>query len=121
LHEDIKDMIISQITQLVNAEYVKLDERVSKQIILKVNEFLGIEAINDRVEIDDVESIKNPDDLTKYITEIALGEFEKLKIEAASAEEYANLERRIVLSSIDELWMRHIDAMTQLREAVAFE
>jgi preprotein translocase subunit SecA len=25
------------------------------------------------------------------------------------------------LSSIDELWMRHIDAMTQLREAVAFE
>ncbi|MDR2411686.1 MAG: hypothetical protein LBD88_03840 [Candidatus Peribacteria bacterium] len=52
---------------------------------------------------------------------MALDEFEKLKNEAVSQEEYASLERRIVLSSIDELWMRHIDAMTQLREAVAFE
>jgi len=31
------------------------------------------------------------------------------------------MERRIVLQSIDELWMRHIDAMSKLREAVAFE
>jgi preprotein translocase subunit SecA len=71
--------------------------------------------------LDDVEAIKDPEELSKYITDIALEEFEKLKVEAVSSEEYANLERRIVLSSIDELWMRHIDAMTQLREAVAFE
>jgi preprotein translocase subunit SecA len=65
--------------------------------------------------------MKTAEELGKYITDIALDEFEKLKTEAASQEEYARLERRIVLSSIDELWMRHIDAMTQLREAVAFE
>jgi preprotein translocase subunit SecA len=32
-----------------------------------------------------------------------------------------DLERRIVLQSIDNLWMRHIDAMSRLREEVAFE
>jgi preprotein translocase subunit SecA len=31
------------------------------------------------------------------------------------------LQRNIVLQSIDYLWMRHIDAMSRLREEVAFE
>jgi preprotein translocase subunit SecA len=127
-------MITSQITGLVNAEYEKNTQNKNfsnKELIQKVNEFLGIEAINDRIELDDVNAIKSAEELGKYITDIALDEFEKLKtspqsstnqeMEQAQAEEYAKLERRIVLSSIDELWMRHIDAMTQLREAVAFE
>jgi len=32
-----------------------------------------------------------------------------------------DLEKRVVLSSIDELWMRHIDSMSKLRDEVAFE
>jgi preprotein translocase subunit SecA len=121
LHEDIKEMIKHQISGLVSAEFAKEGARGNKEIILKVNEFLGIDAINDKIEVDDVESMKSLEALVSYIEDIALDEFEKLKNEASSAEEYAMLERRIVLSSIDELWMRHIDAMTQLREAVAFE
>ncbi|NCO31300.1 hypothetical protein GW891_00195, partial [bacterium] len=65
--------------------------------------------------------ISNPEELSKYISNIAFEEFESLKRDAASENEYLNLERRIVLSSIDELWMRHIDAMSKLREEVAFE
>jgi preprotein translocase subunit SecA len=61
LHEDIKEMIKSQINQLVSAEYTKQDSKENKEIILKVNEFLGIDAINDRIELDDTESIKNPE------------------------------------------------------------
>jgi len=38
-----------------------------------------------------------------------------------SLENFLELERRIVLQSIDELWMNHIDAMSHLREEVAFE
>ena len=36
-------------------------------------------------------------------------------------EDFYHLERWIVLQSIDELWMRHIDSMARLRESVAFE
>jgi len=45
----------------------------------------------------------------------------KIKEKIVDVEAYYNLERRIVLQSIDDLWMRHIDAMSRLREEVAFE
>lgn len=35
--------------------------------------------------------------------------------------EFADYEKRLMLQSIDELWMRHIDEMAHLREEVAFE
>ena len=121
IHEDIKSMILSQINALVQSEWIKTDEFNSKVIIKKVNWFLGIKAIDDRIELDDVNWINDIQELSKYISEIAIDELEKLKKEAISQDSYADLENRIVLSSIDELWMRHIDAMSKLREAVAFE
>jgi preprotein translocase subunit SecA len=51
---------------------------------------------------------------------MAQEEIENIK-KTANKEEFYNLERRIMLQSIDELWMRHIDAMSRLREDVAFE
>jgi preprotein translocase subunit SecA len=36
-------------------------------------------------------------------------------------EDFFELERRVVLQTIDEIWMFHIDSMSKLREAVAFE
>jgi preprotein translocase subunit SecA len=59
--------------------------------------------------------------LAEYIKDIALEEFEKIKQKIPNIDEFYNLERRIVLQSIDRLWMRHIDAMSGLREEVAFE
>lgn len=120
IHDDIKNMIISQIKSLVISEYTK-NEKANKEIIQKVNEFLSIKAIDDKIEIDDVNGIKDSDELASYISDIAIEEFENLKKEAISEDDYFSLERRIVLSSIDELWMRHIDSMSRLREEVAFE
>jgi hypothetical protein len=59
-------MIISQTSGLVNAEYEKNMQNKdfsSKELIQKVNEFLGIEAINDRIELDDVNAIKTAEEL----------------------------------------------------------
>ncbi|MDD3145534.1 MAG: preprotein translocase subunit SecA [Candidatus Gracilibacteria bacterium] len=124
IHEDIRNMIENQISTLVTAEFSKNEnssKSSNKKIIGKVNEFLGIDALVDKIEIDDISGISNPEELSKYISNIAFEEFESLKRDAVSEENYLNLERRIVLSSIDELWMRHIDAMSKLREEVAFE
>jgi protein translocase subunit secA len=44
-----------------------------------------------------------------------------MRTEAIEEERFFDLERRIVLDSIDELWMRHIDSMSKLKDAVAFE
>jgi preprotein translocase subunit SecA len=128
---DIQKMITTQIKQNILAEIWKLereddnDKTISiehkKQLILKVNEFLGTNAINDITENDDIAGIQDHQELADYISKIWLEEFEKIKIKIPNIEEFYSLERRILLQSIDYLWMRHIDAMSRLREGVDFE
>jgi len=121
IDDDIKVMIQDQVTSFVNAQVAKYqDESVDRQKLSKqVNDFIGISMIDDAIENQDIEAMAE-DDLAQYIVNIALDEFEKLK-EKTSEEQFLDLERRITLQSIDELWMRHIDGMSRLREDVAFE
>ena len=122
IDNDIKNMINSQITKIVMAETTKGEDKFDvKNLIKKINDFLWIEIINDTIEIDDVKWTHNPENLSKYIWDIAIEEVEKSKNGAVNIDAFYNLERRIVLSSIDELWMRHINTMSRLREDVAFE
>ena len=121
IDEDIKEMVLSQIKKLVISEYTKDPNLDKKKLIDKVNNFLEVSAIDDTTEIDDVKAIETPELAAKYIGDIALEEFEKIKNKASSHEDFYELERKIVLWSIDELWMRHIDSMSKLREEVAFE
>jgi preprotein translocase subunit SecA len=121
IDEDIKRMIVSQVTKLVISEFTKDPNLDKKKLIEKINHFLEVNAINDTTEIDDISAIETPELASKYISNIALEEFEKIKEKASSPEYFYELERKIVLSSIDELWMRHIDSMSKLREEVAFE
>ena len=124
MHEDIKEMVQNQISALVQSEFTKQSQKDNfdvKEIIKKVNEFLWMEAIDDKIELDDVSNIKDWEELAKYIWNIAIDELEKMKDQAISQEAFFDLEKRVVLSSIDELWMRHIDSMSKLRDEVAFE
>ena len=124
MHEDIKEMVQNQISALVQSEFTKQSQKDNfdvKEIIKKVNEFLWREALDDKIEVDDVSNIKDWEELAKYIWNIAIDELEKMKDQAISQEAFFDLEKRVVLSSIDELWMRHIDSMSKLRDEVAFE
>ena len=124
MHEDIKEMVQNQISALVQSEFTKQSQKDNfdvKEIIKKVNEFLWMEAIDDKIELDDVSNIKDWEELAKYIWNIAIDELEKMKDQAISQEAFFDLEKRVVLGSIDELWMRHIDSMSKLRDEVAFE
>jgi len=119
---DIKKMISSQISKITFAETSKWENNFnSNKFIKKINEFLWIEAIDDTIEKQDIYWTNNPQNLSDYISKIAFEEIEKLKNEAVNINDFYDLERRIVLASIDELWMRHIDSMSRLREEVAFE
>jgi len=122
IQDDINEMIRFQISKIVKNNTNVSDWTIDKKKIIKdVNDFLEIEAIDDKIELDDVLWTNNQEELVEYIVKIVLEELEKLKQKAPSEEEFYDLERRIVLSSIDELWMRHIDSMSKLREEVAFE
>ena len=123
IDEEIKEMIHDQISKLVLALYGRVpeNEEVDKtKIIKKVNEFVGKEILDDKIEHDDIKAITDPNQLAKYISTIAIEEIDKLKKEAVNEEEFYELERRVVLQSIDRLWMNHIDGMSKLRDGVAF-
>ncbi len=120
IDEDVKEMIKSQLKKLTLSEVTKNKDLTYKELIEKVNKFLEVEAIDTIVEIEDVIWERDPIDLANYIAWIALEEFEKRKELFENKEDFYELERRIVLSSIDELWMRHIDAMSKLKDEVAF-
>jgi preprotein translocase subunit SecA len=59
--------------------------------------------------------------LSEYIYKIAVEELDEIIENAMNKQDFFDLEKRIMLQSIDELWMNHIDSMTKLREEVAFE
>jgi len=80
-----------------------------------------MEAIDNVVEKTAISKLNSPLELAEYISKIAVEEIEKLKNDAKDVNDFYNLEKRILLQSIDELWMNHIDSMTKLREEVAFE
>jgi preprotein translocase subunit SecA len=72
IDEDIKKMVFSQIKKIVLAETTKnTEEEFNKNdIIAKVNEFLGVNAIDDTIENDDIDGIKDSLELAEYIANI---------------------------------------------------
>jgi len=120
---DIMEMIKDQISSFVSAEMTRVgeDDLNKTEMLTKINEFIGQDIINDIIEIDDVLWAKDTAKLSEYIYNIAATELDNLRQLASNEQDFYELEKRIMLSSIDELWMRHINNMSKLREEVAFE
>ncbi len=123
IDDEVKELIKNQISSFVSAEMTRVgeDDLDKSELIPKINEFIGQDIINDVVEIDDVLGSRDATKLSEYIYTIAEAELENLKKIASNEADFYELEKRIMLGSIDELWMRHINNMSRLREEVAFE
>jgi len=120
--EDLETMlhniIRSRISGIVFAQEAKHSKKDA--IITAVHNFLGKEIIDDMLEKQDVEGSSGSFVLADYIADTALDELQNIQNEAPSEEAYRDLIKRIMLQSIDKLWMNHIDGMSKLREQVAF-
>ncbi len=123
IDQDVQDMITAQVQQIVRTEMSKwgTDEEKKQKLITKINDFLWVAAIDDTLEKSDIANIEDERELADYIAWIAREEAEKLKKNFPDEEAFFDIERRIVLQSIDSLWMQHINSMSKLREQVAFE
>jgi len=90
------------------------------ELISKVNNFAESEIIKETKK-EEINSITSLPEIINLIFSEVLNYIEEKKNSFSEIENFYSLERRIVLQSIDELWMEHIDAMSKLRESVAFE
>lgn len=119
---DVKDMIKNQLNKMVDNLFDDDNANWNRtKLKQEVNEFLWIELINDKIENDDISWISLKEMMKEYIVDLAIKELDKIKKDKFSEEQFLDIERKIVLQSIDELWMNHIDSMSRLREEVAFE
>jgi len=118
----IKTSISNQLAKVIESVLPdSVDTWDREKLKNEVNEFVWIDLINDTVEIDDINWISNKEEMKSYVSNMASLELDKIKTENFEEEQFYDIERKIVLQSIDELWMNHIDSMSRLREEVAFE
>jgi len=68
----------------------------------------------------DFSAIKDPQELTEKAQEYLLNAYKERKASLPEAQMMNPIEKAIHLRAIDSLWMDHIDAMSRLRENVAF-
>ena len=122
IHENVSEMITSQLRKviLVNLIWDKSYEWDMDGLQSKINDFLSMEVIDEKWK-NEINKFIEKKEIVGYIFDIAMKKFEEITNGFKDNEDFYSLERNIVLQSIDELWMRHIDAMSKLREAVAFE
>ncbi len=119
---DIQKMIREEISIVVNSnlKWDKASEWDIQALVSAVNHFIGEKIIDSKL-MADINEIVIVNELIDFISDIAILFIEAKKSLFENVEQFYELERRVVLSAIDELWMNHIDAMNKLREEVAFE
>ena len=85
------------------------------EVVAEINAFAGTQVLS----VDELSSI-DPDELKEIITKALLIPVLDLQKKVGD-DDFYGFEKQLVLGSIDELWMNHIDRMAHLREEVAFE
>jgi len=122
LEQEFTEMIESQVSKFVISDLTqhKFDESPFI-IVKKVNEFLGFSVID--VSDFDLEKFRNTSEISliaKMVSEAVSKNMHKIKEKFDKDEHYFDIQKRIILQTIDELWVTHINKMSSLRSEVSF-
>ena len=109
INEFIEDFIFDIIGDL---DFKQVKEWDWQSINQQINSNLMV-----NIEVGEIESLENLDELIDYINEEAL-KYYKLKEDVIPSELLRKVEKFIVLKTIDEKWRNHLLGMDQLREGI---
>lgn len=118
IHADILDIVRDQANVLVESTFYS-DDKYDwdfDHLISETNTFAG----KDILQTEHITDGEDKEAIKEVVANQFVATIEAIRA-SASIEEFADFERRLMLQSIDELWMQHIDNMAHLREEVAFE
>lgn len=112
LKEEIEAMIYSIIEQAVDCSLDEkgLDEEAFKEYMY--SQFMP----KGSIEIEDMDKL-SPKDVIEKVYEIALKIYSS-KEEMIGSDRFREIERVVLLQSVDNHWIDHIDAMDQLRQGI---
>ncbi|EKE30000.1 MAG: Preprotein translocase, SecA subunit [uncultured bacterium (gcode 4)] len=119
IHEEVLEIINEQVNVFI--EWAIEEDRIEKiedpeLLIEKMNAY----AEQNVIDLEAFEKMYSKDELKELLKEKIITKIEWIKSQVNEADFY-DYEKRLYLQSVDDLWMRHIDDMSHLREEVAFE
>ena len=118
--EDLRDYIFSMIEEIVDENMVvfTVDKYPENWDIEGYERFLSsLISSNVKLKIEDIESLTK-----EKLREITLNLIEKIyerKEEEFQPERFREIERVVLLKTVDSKWIDHIDAMDQLRQGIS--
>jgi preprotein translocase subunit SecA len=118
--EDLRDYIFSMIEEIVDENMVvfTVDKYPENWDIEGYERFLSsLINSNVKLKIEDIESLTK-----EKLREITLNLIEKIyerKEEEFQPERFREIERVVLLKTVDSKWIDHIDAMDQLRQGIS--
>ncbi|NLO09862.1 MAG: preprotein translocase subunit SecA [Clostridiales bacterium] len=123
--ESMRDTIYKMITDTVEGcvnSSISEDQPASEWDLDALNNLLLPIIPMDPVEIspDQMKSMKK-NDLIQQLKEIAVKLYEEKEAQFSESEHLREIERVILLKSIDRKWMDHIDDMDQLRQGIGLQ
>ncbi|MCR5399226.1 MAG: preprotein translocase subunit SecA [Lachnospiraceae bacterium] len=127
--ESMRDVIYKMFTDIVEGvvdrnigEDEKPDDWELKDLNNELLPIIPIEPVTlGRLRAENNDSIKNKAALTQKLKEEAVKFYEAKEAEFPQAEMIRELERVILLKTIDRKWMDHIDDMDQLRQGIGLQ
>ncbi|MFA5800012.1 MAG: SEC-C metal-binding domain-containing protein, partial [Candidatus Peribacteraceae bacterium] len=119
IHNEALEMMKREISNLVSEHVQDSDHELWE--IQKLREGLGVlhPELAHGISAEDLKSMQDPEE-ARELTETLTLSFYSKKCRHFGEELVSKAEQIIVLQSIDSHWMDHIDAMSHLREQVAF-
>ena len=116
LHEQIVEYIVDEVKSIVALHGVSEDETLEEYKEL-VKEFSVLIPFDHASQNQLAKKLSAVDDVKKELIAIATDAYESRK-QALGEDQLATLEKLVTLSTIDEKWMDHLDAMDSLREGI---
>ncbi len=118
--EDLKDQIISMVKEVisnaVDGHLLNAEENFEAELKKLITYLDGICVPASRVDIEELKNMSN-DEIKEKLTSIALKLYDKKEQEFTS-EKMRELERVILLKTVDSKWMDHIDNMDHLKQGI---
>ena len=117
--EDVDEMITEQVAEIVEANAPTPDASQNWNMSELVRTISALHTSpQEPITLEEIEAFHHRDEVTESITNYLLSEWD-IKRKSLPEEVVDQIAKQIVLRSIDELWLEHIDQMTHLRDRVA--
>lgn len=117
LRDEIKDMVMSSIALIVNSSLDSDGKSANEQIIDQYRTIIPFDENSAKNLVMQIEQFKTNEEKTEFLTKIA-EDLYKQREEQMGDVLMNQIEKYVVLSVIDNLWMDHLDAMDNLRQGI---